>query len=255
MRSLTKTSIATSLVLCALQASAAAECVANSGPDVTPLLELYTSEGCSSCPPADEWLSGLPRESSHLVPLAFHVDYWDYIGWKDRFAQLSFSDRQRKAAAFNSSSFVYTPQFVFNGRDFKGWSNARLKALMTGAQKKPSRADLSMRMTRQAGGEMVLWANAQLLRREDTRQADVYVALFENGLNSKVRAGENNGRELRHDFVVRELFGAYPITQGTISKSFTLSPEWNSRNAGAVVFVQNRVTGEVIQSLQLLFCH
>jgi hypothetical protein len=246
--------IAASLILCAFQADAANECAVKSGAYTTPLLELYTSEGCSSCPPADEWLSGLKGKNLNVTALAFHVDYWDYIGWKDHFAMLAYSERQRKTAALNGSSFVYTPQFVFNGRDFRSWGDARLQTLLDRSQQQPARADLSLRMIRQADGGTMLWANAQMAA-ADTQPADVYVVIFENGLSSKIQAGENNGRILRHDYVVRQLLGAYPLAQVAMNKGFTLSPEWEKRDAGAVIFVQNRTSGEIIQSLQLRFCH
>ena len=94
------------------------QCQASSGATLTPVIELYTSEGCSSCPPADQWLSSL--KGKPVVAEAFHVAYWDYIGWKDRFAQPVFSTRQRDIAALNRQSGIYTPQLVRNGRD---WSD------------------------------------------------------------------------------------------------------------------------------------
>lgn len=96
MRIFAKISIATSLILCASQIIYAAKCSAKSGAQTVPLLELYTSEGCSSCPPADKWLSGLKPDPKKFIPLAFHVDYWNYIGWKDKFSKAEYSDRQRK---------------------------------------------------------------------------------------------------------------------------------------------------------------
>lgn len=120
-----KTSLAAALILCGSQSTLAGECAAKSCLTTVPLLELYTSESCSSCPPVDKWMSGIKADK--VTPLAFHVDYWDYIGWKDRFSKEEYSDRQRKTAAFGGDGFVYTPQFVMNGRDFKGWDNSRLR--------------------------------------------------------------------------------------------------------------------------------
>ena len=96
------------------------ECTAKSGERRVALLELYTSEGCNSCPPTDEWVSKLPSNgltSDRIVPLAFHVDYWNYLGWQDVFSQTSFTERQRQTAQINSSGFIYTPQLVLTGRD------------------------------------------------------------------------------------------------------------------------------------------
>ena len=241
-----------SLLIITSQHVIAAECSAKSGTATVPLLELYTSQGCSSCPPADKWLSSI--NTNKVTRLAFHVDYWDYIGWKDKFSKPEYSHRQRKTAAFGSAGFVYTPQFVMNGRDFKGWDNSRLSEKIESSQKLASRANLSLNAV-QANGKITLKASAQTTNPADAKNVDVFVAIYENKLASKVTAGENSGRELKHDYVVREFFGAYQINnQNEFTKNFTLSPEWAKRDAGAVVFVQNSQTGEILQSLALKFC-
>lgn len=251
-----KTSIASSLILCALQPAFAAECSAKSGLTTVPLLELYTSEGCSSCPPADKWLGGLKQDTSKFTPLAFHVDYWDYIGWKDRFSKAEYSDRQRKTAAFGGAGFVYTPQFVMNGRDFKGWDNSRLNEAVEKSQNIASRANLTLNTVTETNGDITLKASAQAVKPSDAKNTDVFIALYENKLVSQVKAGENSGSTLKHDYVVREFFGAYQISnQNEFSKNFTLKPEWKGRDAGAVIFVQNSQTGEILQSLALKFCN
>ncbi|MFM9835020.1 MAG: DUF1223 domain-containing protein [Methylophilaceae bacterium] len=230
--------------------SIAAECSAKSGLQTVPLLELYTSEGCSSCPPADKWLSGLKVDASKVTPLAFHVDYWDYIGWKDRFAKAEYSDRQRKTADLGNSSYVYTPQFVLNGRDFRGvGSDSRFNSALESQLKQMARANLKLDAISEADGTITLKANAEAA----AKHADVFIALYENKLVSQVKAGENSGSTLKHDYVVRELFGAYPVS-GQFSKNFTLKPEWKNKDAGAVIFVQDSSNGEILQSLQLKFC-
>ena len=253
MRLATKVLLALSLVNLAIQPAIAAECSAKSGAGNVPLLELYTSEGCSSCPPADKWMSGIKTDK--VTPLAFHVDYWDYIGWKDKFSKAEYSDRQRKTAAFGGAGFVYTPQFVMNGRDFKGWDNSRLNQSIEANQKLASRANLSLDAVTQANGEITLKTSAQAVKSVDAKNTDVFVALYENKLASSVKAGENSGRELKHDYVVRDFFGAYQLSnQNEFSKNFTLKPEWKGRDGGAVIFVQNSQTGEILQSLALPFC-
>ncbi len=253
MRIISQISIATSLILCASQSIYAAECSAKSSAATVPLLELYTSEGCSSCPPADKWMSNI--KTGRVTPLAFHVDYWDYIGWKDKFSKAEYSDRQRKIAAFGGAGFVYTPQFVMNGRDFKGWDNSRLNESVDKDQKLASRANLSLDAVTETNGAITLKASAQTTKPSDAKNADVFIALYENKLVSQVKAGENSGRELKHDYVVRDFFGAYQINnQNEFNKNFTLSAEWKNRDAGAVIFVQNSQTGEILQSLALPFC-
>ena len=247
------TQIVSALLIATPVMSIAAECSAKSGAQTVPLLELYTSEGCSSCPPADKWLSGL--KVNQFTPLAFHVDYWDYIGWKDRFSKSEYSDRQRKTAAFGGAGYVYTPQFVFNGRDFKGWDNSRLNEAVVSQQKLASRANLKLDSITEADGSITLKANADAVNPKDASHADVFIALYENKLVSQVKAGENSGSTLKHDYVVRELFGAYQMSnQNQFSKNFTLKPEWKNKDAGAVIFVQDSTSGEILQSLQLKFC-
>ena len=255
MRITSTITLATSLILCALQPAIAAECSAKSGLVTVPLLELYTSEGCSSCPPADKWLGGLKPDTSKFTPLAFHVDYWDYIGWKDKFSKAEYSDRQRKGAAFGGAGFVYTPQFVMNGRDFKGWDNSRLNEAVEKSQNIASRANLTLNTVTAANGEITLKASAQATKPSDAKNSDVFIALYENKLVSKVNAGENSGRELKHDYVVREFFGAYQMSNlNEFSKNFTLNNAWKNKDGGAVIFVQNSQTGEILQSLALPFC-
>ena len=255
MRLATQLTFALSLINLAIQPAIAAECSAKSGLTTVPLLELYTSEGCSSCPPADKWMSGIKPDTTKLTPLAFHVDYWDYIGWKDRFSKAEYSDRQRKTAAFGGAGFVYTPQFVMNGRDFKGWDNSRLNEAVEKSQNIASRTNLRLNTVTEANGEITLKASAQAVKPADGKNADVFIALYENKLVSQVKAGENNGSTLKHDYVVREFFGAYQMSnQNEFSKNFSLKPEWKGRDAGAVIFVQNSQTGEILQSLALPFC-
>ena len=255
MRLATKALFVFSLINLAIQPAIAAECSAKSGLVTVPLLELYTSEGCSSCPPADKWLGGLKPDTSKFTPLAFHVDYWDYIGWKDKFSKAEYSDRQRKGAAFGGAGFVYTPQFVMNGRDFKGWDNSRLNEAVEKSQNIASRANLTLNTVTAANGEITLKASAQATKPSDAKNSDVFIALYENKLVSKVNAGENSGRELKHDYVVREFFGAYQISnQNEFSKNFTLNSAWKNKDGGAVIFVQNSQTGEILQSLALPFC-
>ncbi|HZV62356.1 MAG TPA: DUF1223 domain-containing protein [Methylophilaceae bacterium] len=228
-----------------------AECTAQSGAITVPLLELYTSEGCSSCPPADEWLSKL-QGTKHVVRLAFHVDYWDYIGWKDRFAKAAFTARQKQAAALNGASFVYTPQMLLNGRDFRKWrSDSDLNRLIAGISR-PTDIKLAMKMTGPPGSQIQLQASAQV---PESTSVDIYLAIYENNLKSRINAGENNGRELHHDYVVRQLFGPYRFQQANHwQRTIPLTDDWQTRDAGVAMFVQNRNSGEVLQALSLKSC-
>jgi hypothetical protein len=255
MHLIAKVALALSLVNLTVQPAIAAECSAQSGAATVPLLELFTSEGCSSCPPADKWLSDLKPDTKKIIPLAFHVDYWDYIGWKDKFSKAEYSNRQRKTAAFAGVGFVYTPQFVLSGRDFKGVDISRLNQAVSASQKLASRANLSLNAISQTNGEITLKATAQAVNPNDINNADIFIAIYENKLVSQVNAGENNGRVLKHDYVVRDFFGAYQLSnKNEFSKNLTLKPEWKGRQVGAVIFVQDSKNGEILQSLVLPFC-
>ena len=184
-------------------------CSVQSGAARTPVIELYTSEGCSSCPPADKWLSTLKTvagtaPSSAPVVMAFHVGYWDYIGWVDRFASPAYTARQRQVAALNSQSSIYTPQAVLNGRDWRNWggTGSRLPA-----SQEPAGASISLKqvapdqfealvtpVAAAAGGAPGTWS--------------AYWTVTEHDHSSKVKSGENAGELLRHDFVVRQYTAA-----------------------------------------------
>jgi len=246
---------------------AVADCMAKSGKQSVPLLELYTSEGCSSCPPADKWMSSLAAngyDSSKVVPLAFHVDYWDYIGWKDHYAKASYSERQRKVNALGGSTFVYTPQTTLNGKDFRGWVQAsRFNDALATAQNKAARASITIGISTIAIGSVGDKATVEVIanstQAEDAKRADAYIAIYENKLKSEVNAGENSGRQLRHDYVMRELYGPYRLDEttaadGKLQQSFALGPQWKNRDIGIAAFVQNRTSGEVLQALSLKAC-
>jgi hypothetical protein len=230
----------TLLLICALAipAAHAATCNTSSGDTRARLLELYTSEGCSSCPPADRWLSQLPQQRD-LVPLAFHVDYWDRLGWKDPFAQAAFSQRQR--ARNSGLGWVYTPQLMLDGADFRGWSGGLPEAARAPAQLV---LDMSLSATqRQIDATVTPHFSAAAAGQ---RGAQLYFALTENRLVSNVAAGENASRTLRHDHVVRELAG--PFDARATRHRFVLSPEWNAQHLAVVAFVLDS-RGRTLQAL------
>lgn len=175
------------------QASTA--CVANSGSQRALLVELYTSEGCSSCPPADRWLARLPV-NDELIPLAFHVDYWDWIGWPDRFGQDTFSRRQRQMVAARGGRSVYTPQVFVDGRELVRWyDRSSLEPLREGAPALQLRAaaDPAGRIDYQVG-----WQGPAL-------QGSLLLAVVQSWASTEVPAGENAGRTLQHVQIVRAL--------------------------------------------------
>lgn len=173
-------------------AMAQSTCFAQSGAQRTPVIELYTSEGCSSCPPADKWLSTL--KGKPLVVQAFHVSYWDHIGWADRFANPAFNARQRELAKQLGARFVYTPQIVRDGKDWRDYPEQIPEA------DESARAQISLQ---RIGVSDMYEARVKPLL--GVTQWSAYWTVTENGHASKVKAGENNGSYLQHDFVVRQL--------------------------------------------------
>jgi hypothetical protein len=233
--------------------AAPGECTAKSGAATAALVELYTSEGCDSCPPADRWLSGLTTagfELGRVVPLALHVDYWDYIGWKDPFAKPYFAARQREIAAVTRSRAVYTPQVVLAGKDYRGWpARSRFAEAVAAVNATPARAGIELTI---GAGEVR--AQAAVPRREDREDTALFVAVYENGLSNRVTAGENRGATLKHDFVVREWWGPLALdAAGAASLARPVSAQ-PLANGGVAAFVQSRRTGEVLQALALPAC-
>ena len=209
------------------------------------IVELFTSEGCSSCPPADAELARLVREQPiadvEVIPLSLHVDYWNNIGWKDPFSSAAFSARQRDyGQAFRLHS-VYTPQMVVDGRtEFVGSDGSRAAEAIRRAAADP-KAKVSVAVANGAAKIRVDGASA--------KSADVMLAITEDGLSSNVRAGENAGRRLPHVAVVRTLRrvggvdakGAY---EG--SSPLSLGKDWKRDELSAVVFVQERGARRVL---------
>jgi hypothetical protein len=178
--------LATAIAAPAL-AQTAASCSAQSTAQPPAVVELYTSEGCSSCPPADQWASKL-KGRSDVLALAFHVNYWDKLGWPDRFANAATTERQHLLRRAMGTAYVYTPQVVVNGRDQRGWSSASLPRLPASA------------------------INVGLVREGDSVRATIngapsqrlagFWAVLEDGHSSRVKSGENAGETLAHDHVV-----------------------------------------------------
>jgi hypothetical protein len=174
-----------------------AETMFQSGPQRVSLLELYTSEGCSSCPPAEAWLERLkssPRLWNTLVPVAFHVDYWDDLGWKDRFAKPEYTSRQRAYSLVWGSSSVYTPGFVLDGQEWKGWFSGN--PLPDPGEQVAGRLGLKISANR---------ASIEYSGAPGLKEVDAYLVPLEMNISSEVLAGENRGRHLAHSFVALAL--------------------------------------------------
>ena len=225
------------LLLCAMlpTAFAAERCETKSGPSVPLVVELYTSEGCNSCPPADRWLSGL-KGRSDVVALAFHVDYWDRLGWVDRFADAAYTRRQAEQQRL-SGGFVYTPQVLVNGRDWRRWPTL------------PAASRASV-------------VELQLMRDGDRLHAQVrplpgapdqlagYWAVTEDGHVSQVKAGENSGASLHHDAVVRS-YQAVSAFSGARELSFASPAVGEGQRPRRITLVVTDTRGVPLQAASL----
>ncbi|GAA6150740.1 hypothetical protein NBRC116587_01590 [Pseudoteredinibacter isoporae] len=186
------------------------------------LLELYTSQGCSSCPPAERWFTKLKQSPdlwSRLIPINFHVDYWDYLGWEDPFAQRQFSHRQRIYKHLGHSKTVATPGFMTNGEQWNGWFYRRSV---------PQSDDKAIgKLTADISDE-----HAQLTFQPEhssgKKTYTVNLAILGFGLKHKIKAGENRRKTLQHDFVVLDVAKADLNAQG---KAVISLPDVNAFHA------------------------
>jgi len=201
------------------------------------ILELFTSEGCSSCPPADIVLAALSRgqpvPGADVIALELHVDYWNYLGWSDPFSNASYSVRQRAyGTAFNQRG-IYTPQLVVDGHaELLGSSSEGAKEAIAIAARAPK---ARLTITRKDGGLAITVADLP----EPNAPASVWLAITEEGLHTDVPRGENSGARLAHGPIVRQLSrvgAAAPTFSGTAAVA--LDPAWKRENVRAVVFVQ-----------------
>ena len=239
-------SISLTLLAAASMANAANEsCTTVSSATVPTIIELYTSEGCNSCPPADQWLSQTVARTrgmkdKNVIPLAFHVDYWDYIGWKDAFAQPAFSQRQTTLAKSGGASGVYTPQVFVNGKDDRSWTRGSGTASAT-----PASTKFSLTSQWQADGLLLSGKLA-----EANPALRLRYAVTENGLATAVKAGENKGETLKHDAVVR----AHGTLTADASGAFTAAvrvPREMSRGSSLLHVIAEDARGNPVAAATL----
>jgi hypothetical protein len=239
------------------------QCTASSSRATTALVELYTSEGCDSCPPADRWLSSLGPKGyapDRVVPVALHVDYWDYIGWKDPYARQAHSARQRKMARLARAAAIYTPQVLLQGQDFRGWSSSSFDAAVAKINARPAKARISltleMRLSSGRADAFEVGVASELENASPDGDVALYLGAYENKLVSEVKAGENRGKSLPHDYVVLQWVGPLEFKGTRLAERHTLAllPKAVPAHSGVVAFVQNRTTAEVLQALMLPSC-
>ncbi|MBQ4832065.1 DUF1223 domain-containing protein [Pseudoalteromonas sp. MMG010] len=183
----------------------------------TTFLELYTSEGCSSCPPAEKWLSTFTHHKTlwkDIIPINFHVTYWDYLGWKDPFSNAEFSKRQRIYNALGKSNLVATPGFVIDGRGWQGWFYNKALPVTSSPYKGNLHASIN-------DNTIALSYDAATV----DQKLVAHVALLGFDVHTKVHTGENAGRTLKHDFVVIDYLQSDMQTNGNMAFTHLKQPQ------------------------------
>jgi hypothetical protein len=232
----------------------AQSCSVSSPAYTVALLELYTSEGCDSCPPADKFLSAIQHTAgitpARVIPLALHVDYWDYLGWKDRFANPLFGERQRTLTSLSGSRTVYTPQLFISGKEARNWRSGISDAVRN-VNAKPAQANLRLSVQTDTAQAWKLEIDAH-----SQQAATLYYAVTENALQSQVNAGENRGATLQHDAVVRTWGEAMPLQANTDAhflQNLRIPQQAQTAHLSIVAFVQSG-SGEILQAVSLPLC-
>ncbi|MFC6309530.1 DUF1223 domain-containing protein [Paraburkholderia dipogonis] len=267
-RSIALAAALTTLVTSGLANAASAICSAHSPAHRVALVELYSSEGCNSCPPADNWLSQWKNSGAtqSIVPLALHVDYWNSLGWTDRFSQHRFTERQQALTDLAGGHTIYTPEIFVSGRELRSWSQRDSFASRIGkVVAEPAQANVALELkAQQTPGAFNVAAQFTSKLTDAAGQLEAYVAVYENSLSSQVGAGENSGVTLHHERVVRQWIGPVPLVAGNAQIRRDVRIQDGAADAklnapadrfGVVAFVENAATGDVLQVAELAACH
>lgn len=218
------------------------------------VVELFTSEGCSSCPPADALLVKLSQQGvsngAPLVLLGEHVDYWNYIGWTDRFSSKQFSERQSEyGRALNAN--VYTPEMVVDGdAQFVGSDASQAQREIAAAAKDAKPAQVTLHWEGNNRLHVVVQSSAP-------EHSNVVLATTEDGLSTSVEAGENGGRTLHHAAVVRQLRDLGPTNKGAFDANVDIAPrsDWNPAKMKVAVLVQDAATMKILGAAVIPYAH
>jgi len=207
------------------------------------VVELYTSEGCSSCPPADELAAKIEKESKNepVYILAYHVDYWNRLGWKDQFSSADFSKRQNDYAGYLHLQSVYTPQVIVNGsREFVGSEEGTLRNAIKAGLQKDATAKLDLNVVNIDQGK----ASLKYAVEGADKNSVLMVTVLQKAATSKVAAGENSGRTLSHVQIVRKL-QTVPLSNAGGQASITLPKEFDAQSWEVIGFLQNKTNGAI----------
>lgn len=214
-------------------------------PEGFALVELFTSEGCSSCPPADEAVGRLRGWKKNVYVLSFHVDYWDYLGWKDIFSDAAYSKRQQNYGDLFRLSSIYTPQIVVNGKvQFVGSDETTLRTTIEKDLKEIPKTELQIKVQPANNNQFaVSWQT------NSSPETKINLALVQIFTKDHIQRGENKGQTLNHYFTVRD-FQSLPANKGSKTTILTIPPELRPSDCSIIVFLQNPKTGSVIAAMQ-----
>jgi hypothetical protein len=220
----------------------------NSASDAAPVvIELFTSEGCSSCPPADALITALGSSTKSVIPLAYHVDYWNHLGWADPFSSHQWSDRQTEYARAMNLDGEYTPQMVIGGGWQCGGSDAgSIERAVAAARLATALGRTSIQTSLAGAGSRKLQVkvSAEMLSDAGVGPHTVMLALYENGLVQKIGAGENGGREITYDYTVRRLLPVFELdgakgASASKELNIELDDSWSLDHLGVAAFIQD----------------
>jgi hypothetical protein len=216
------------------------------------VVELYTSEGCSSCPPADEAIAKLQKEvgDKPIYVLAYHVDYWNRLGWKDIFSNADYSKRQKDYAQYLKISSVYTPQVIVNGKtEFVGSEDATLHNAVKAALQKEAPAQLTLSNVKTEGNQLQVNYHTE----SNGNHSELLLALVQKSAQSHVKAGENSGRTLSHVQIVQKLQSIVLSNNKSGAESISLPVGFNPQGWELIGFIQNTTTGEITGAAKAAF--
>ena len=217
----------------------------NPAPEGFALVELFTSEGCSSCPPADETVGRLNGWKKNVYVLSFHVDYWNYLGWKDVFSNAAYSSRQQNYGDLFHISSIYTPQIVVNGKvQFVGSDETTLRATIENDLKEIPKTELQIKVQPGNNNKLaVSWTT------NPNPELKMNLALVQNFTTDHIQKGENKGQTLNHYFTVRD-FQSLPVNTGSNTNYLNIPAGLQPSDCTVVAFLQNPKTGYVIAATQ-----
>lgn len=225
------------------------------------LVELFTSDGCDSCPPANKWLSGVVKGGDKtVIPVSMHVTYWNHLGWKDGYSNTYFDDRQAAYARHATSRFSYTPELFLNASEWRGWRSESPAGL---ANARKELAPVTINLVARPAGAKGFSVDATVTPVEGAAKADLsavrlYVLLYEDDLAEQPNAGELKNVVLKHDHVVRDWKVAdvsEAIRSGKpVTSAFGPPPQSNPKKLGVVAFVQTTDLKAIYQVVDLPLC-